>query len=113
MATQTTYQPDEAETSFDVALIEAISTQTGRMPTALPAIGDEIDLDAVTALCHAQTRTSLDFDVTIPGAGMGVDGDPATTVTVSVETQLDAPVRIVVSDDPREPGGTGAAPRIW
>ena len=76
-----------------------------------PTIGEVIDFDAVTALIQADTRTNLDFDVEILGAGMGVDGEPATAV--SGETGSANLVHITVLDVDRDSGEVGAAPRIW
>ena len=113
METTRTYWPGEADISFDVVLIDAISDYIDQPVMELPAIGDDIDLDAVTALLQAETRTTLAFDVDVPGMGMGVDGEPATSVTVTVETEPYDPVHITVTEANRDPGRVGAAPQIW
>lgn len=106
------YWPNETS-SFDVKLIDVLSEHTGRAPTDLPAIGDDIDVDAITAIVQAGTRTRLAFDVEIPGLAMGTDGEPVRTVTVKLETGPDDPVHITVTDQTPDSTGVGATPRIW
>ena len=62
---------------------------------------------------QAETRINLYFDVDVPGLGMDVDGERATSVTVIVETGPDDLVHITVTDADQDPGGVGDAPRIW
>lgn len=112
MEPNATYWPEKPDRAFDVVLIEAIGDHVGQVPTDLPPLYDTVDLEAVKRVVCAETWLTLTFDIDIPGVGWGVDGKPATSVTVMLETKADDAVHITVTDEGQDPGGVGTAPQL-